>query len=176
MNKEDNNAGNQKNKSELIKIGDQMADGTIYAGLSPDTGMPLYAQPKDARLKMEWADAASYAADFKGHGHVKGEFRLPSKGELNVLFKNRAKIGGFDLDAEYWSGEEDRFFADDEILRSEMGPELSEGYVLVLSQKSSGQQFFSFKLAKKEGAVRLVRTEPLPHPGLRVACRPGGGR
>jgi hypothetical protein len=30
------------------EVGDTMKDGTIYAGISPDTGKPFYAMPEDA--------------------------------------------------------------------------------------------------------------------------------
>src|SRR5690349_11517927 len=38
-----------KNKTEP-EIGSRVSDGTIYAGISPATGKPLYATPVDARL------------------------------------------------------------------------------------------------------------------------------
>lgn len=77
------------------RIGDRMPDGTVYAGISPDTYRPLYARLLDAPLTMTWKQAADYAAAFDGHGQGKGAFRLPTKGELNLLFGNRTKIGGF---------------------------------------------------------------------------------
>lgn len=35
-------------KESAKKIGDVMKDGTIYAGISPDTGKEMYAAPVDA--------------------------------------------------------------------------------------------------------------------------------
>src|SRR5690349_10563178 len=32
------------------KPGDRMADGTVYAGISPDTHQPMYTTPEDAPL------------------------------------------------------------------------------------------------------------------------------
>ena len=51
------------------KIGDKMPDGTIYAGISPDTNQPMYAPPTDASLTMKFNDATEYAAKLDAHGH-----------------------------------------------------------------------------------------------------------
>src|SRR5713101_9753590 len=32
------------------RIGDRMVDGTVYAGISPDTNKPMYTTPNDAPL------------------------------------------------------------------------------------------------------------------------------
>jgi len=82
--------------SKETKIGDGMADGTVYAGISPDTGEAMYATPGDERLTYTFNGAAKYAEqlnakNFLGHD----DWRVPTKDELNVLFKNRAAIGGF---------------------------------------------------------------------------------
>ena len=87
--------------------GDRRPDGTVYAGVSPDTGKPMYVTPLDAPLTMKWKDAMDYAAKLDAHGHK--DWRLPSKAELNVLFNNRAAIGGFNVSGSnpagwYWSG------------------------------------------------------------------------
>ena len=71
----------------------ELPDGTIYAGISPDTGKPMYTTPADAPLTMKWREAMDYAAGLEAHGH--NDWRVPSKAELHVLFENRAKIGGF---------------------------------------------------------------------------------
>lgn len=87
-----------------IAVGDVMPDGTKYAGISPDTGRAMYAAPADAPLMMKWREAMDYAA----RGEPSGAFRLPTRGELNALFHNRAEIGGFnevgsELGVWYWS-------------------------------------------------------------------------
>lgn len=71
------------------EIGDEMEDGTIYAGISPDTSKPMYATPKDAPGTYTFNQASSYANNLNAHGHH--DFRVPSKGELNVLCQNRDK-------------------------------------------------------------------------------------
>jgi hypothetical protein len=47
-----------------------------------------------------------YAKTLDAHGHL--DWRVPTKGELNVLFQNRAAIGGFNETGSsttgwYWS-------------------------------------------------------------------------
>ena len=91
----------------LPPIGTIMPDGTIYAGMSPGTGKPMYTTPGDAPLTMKWQEAMDYAAKLDAHGYK--DWRLPTKGELNVLFNNRAAIGGFNVSGSnpagwYWSG------------------------------------------------------------------------
>jgi hypothetical protein len=84
------------------KIGDRLPDGTVYAGNSPDTGKAMYAAPEDAPLTMKWKQAMEYAGKLDVLGHH--DWRVPTKSELNVLFQNRAAIGGFDRSGSYPSG------------------------------------------------------------------------
>ena len=87
------------------KAGDRMADGTIYAGKSPDTGMKMYATAADASLTMKWKKAMDYAAGLDAHGHQ--DWRVPSKGELNLLWENRDKgalKGTFNVTGSYPAG------------------------------------------------------------------------
>ena len=79
-----------------------MPDGTVYAGISPDTSKPMYATPADAPLTMKFNQATECAAKLDTHGHR--DWRVPTKTELNVLFKNRAAIGGFDIGDSYPAG------------------------------------------------------------------------
>jgi hypothetical protein len=90
-------------------IGAVMPDGTVYAGISPDTNKPMYATPADASLTMTFNEAAEYAEIAtvrKACGH--DDWRVPTQAELNVLFNNRAVIGGFGINPSnpagwYWS-------------------------------------------------------------------------
>ena len=92
-----------------LGIGAVMKDGTIFAGVSPDTGKPMYAMPADVPWALPFDHAAEYAKEMgyrKAYGH--DDWRLPTKGELNVLFNNRAAIGGFNISGSspsgwYWS-------------------------------------------------------------------------
>ena len=88
------------------RIGEMMPDKTIYVGVSPDTGMPMYTTPADAPLGMKWKMAMKYAADLHANGHH--DWRVATKNELNMLFNNRAAIGGFNVSGSgplgcYWS-------------------------------------------------------------------------
>ena len=91
------------------QAGDRMEDGTIFAGISPDTGKPMYTTPADAPLTMKWREAMNYAAKLDAHDH--DDWRLPSRAELNALYNNRAAISGFDTSGSfpagyYWSSSE----------------------------------------------------------------------
>ena len=92
--------------AQALRIGAAMPDGTIYAGVSPETGEPMYATPKDAPLRLTFDQAAKHASKLDAHGYE--DWRVPTKGELNALFENRAAIGGFDTTGSvpagwYWS-------------------------------------------------------------------------
>lgn len=88
------------------KIGAEMPDGTVYVGVSPETRKPMYATPADASLTYTAKEARKYAAKLDANGHQ--YWRVPTKGELSVLFRNRAAIGGFNETGSgpagwYWS-------------------------------------------------------------------------
>jgi hypothetical protein len=94
------------NNNQAPAPGDKMPDGTVFAGISPDTNKPMYATPADASLTMKFNEAQEYAAKLDAHDHK--DWRVPTKAELNVLFNNRAAIGGFDVTGSnpagwYWS-------------------------------------------------------------------------
>lgn len=104
------NGNNIRGGKTEPKIGDRMADGTVYAGTSPDTGKAMYTTPGDAPLTYTFNQAQKYAAGLDVHGHK--DWRAPTKGELNVLFQNRAAIGGFNETGSspagwYWSSTQD---------------------------------------------------------------------
>jgi hypothetical protein len=88
--------------SAAPRIGDKMPDGSVYAGTSPDTGKAMYATPKDAPLTYTFNKAKEYAANLNAYGHQ--DWHVPTKSELNVLFQNRAAIGGFDISGSYPAG------------------------------------------------------------------------
>jgi hypothetical protein len=84
------------------QIGDRMADGTVFAGISPDRNKPMYVTPNDAPLTYTFNAAQKYAAGLnKQKAHDHDDWRVPTKSELNVLFNNRAAIGGFDESGSY---------------------------------------------------------------------------
>jgi hypothetical protein len=88
------------------QMGDKMPDGTIYAGVSPDTGKAMYAMPSDAPLSYTFNEVQKYPKKLDVYGHQ--DWRVPTKVELNVLFNNLAAIGGFNVTGSnpagwYWS-------------------------------------------------------------------------
>jgi hypothetical protein len=97
------------------KIGDRMPDGTVYAGISPDTGKPMYTTPADAPLTYTFNQAKQYAETLDARGHK--DWRVPTEGELNVLWENRDKCklkGTFNETGLYpagwhWSSSTDHF-------------------------------------------------------------------
>jgi len=122
------------------KPGDRMADGTVYAGISADTNKPMYTTPADAPLTNTFNQAQKYAAKLDAHGRQ--DWRVPTKGELNVLYNNRAAIGGFNETGShpagwYWSSRQnDDFIAWDQRF-------------------SDGNQYYYYKTL--ESSLRCVR-------------------
>jgi hypothetical protein len=89
----------------VVDAGHRMEDGTIYAGISPDTGKPVYTAPTDASRRMTFNEAADYAKKLNGNKYLgHDDWRVPTQVELNVLFNNRAAIGAFDQSGSYPSG------------------------------------------------------------------------
>lgn len=93
-------------QTENRKIFALMPDGTVYAGVSPDTGRAMYATPEDTGLCARWHKVMDYAAALDAHGHK--DWRVPTTCELNELFTNRAAIRNFNQTGSdpagwYWS-------------------------------------------------------------------------
>jgi hypothetical protein len=87
-------------------VGEVMPDGTVYAGVSPETGQAMFTTAADAPATCTFNEAQDYAAKLDVHGYR--DWRVPTKEELNVLFANRAAIGGFEESGSetvgwYWS-------------------------------------------------------------------------
>jgi hypothetical protein len=125
---------------EALKIGAALPDGSIYAGISPDTGRPIFTTRRDAPLTLNFGEAAECAKRLDSHGRK--DWRVPTKAELNVLFENRAAIGGFDTsDADpygwYWSSM------------------CSDGYYALAQRFSDGYESVSSRYL--ESALRCVR-------------------
>ena len=73
--------------------GRRMPDGTVYAGISPDSDKALYTTPQDASLVFSWLSAQKYCRTLSASR--RRDWHLPTLGELAVLFINRASIGSF---------------------------------------------------------------------------------
>ena len=79
---------------------------TVYAGISPDRHEPMFTTPSDAPGTYRWSDAMAYCAALEIDGHR--DWRVPTRGELDEMFRNRAAIGGFNASGSdavgwYWS-------------------------------------------------------------------------
>jgi hypothetical protein len=99
-------------------IGDKMEDGTVYCGMSPSTGTAMFAMPVDSGGKMSWDKAVEFTQTLVAFGHKgsqqatakllkdaskdDGGWRMPTREELDVLYMNKDKIGGFSP-SWYWS-------------------------------------------------------------------------
>ena len=84
-------------------IGTVMPDGTLYAGLSPSTGKPMFTTHIDEPLTMSWHHAMKrHLKGLNRHGHE--DWRTPSLAELNMLYENRDLLGGFNTSAGKFGG------------------------------------------------------------------------
>lgn len=83
--------------------GDIQPDRTIYAGISPDTHRPLYVQPRDMPQAMTWQAASKGAKIYEGYQH--NDWRVPTKGELKVMYENAAALGLDKDDQWHWASD-----------------------------------------------------------------------
>jgi hypothetical protein len=102
----DSQADNDLNPEPVV--GQRMPDGTIYAGVSPDTAKAMFVMPHDEPLTMSWLNAnrRTASAEVGAYGH--NDWVVPSQRELALLFNNRAVIGNFG-EGWYWSHTEYSF-------------------------------------------------------------------
>ena len=92
----------------------RLADGTVEAGFSPDTGKEMYTTREDAPGIYTFQQAKTYCVGLTVDGEK--DWRVPTNYELSVLFVYRAAIGGFDVTGSdsagwYWSSTEDDVLA-----------------------------------------------------------------
>jgi hypothetical protein len=80
-----------------ISFGDLYAGGLV-ATVDED-GKGVVVAQSDLKI-MRWDDANNFNQDLNGFS----DWRLPTRDELNFLFKNRKAIGGFAKN-DYWSGQ-----------------------------------------------------------------------
>jgi hypothetical protein len=65
----------------------------------------MYTTPADAPLTYTFNEAANYAEQLNAQKYLgHDDWRVPTKGELAVLFRNRAAIGGFNVSGEVPAG------------------------------------------------------------------------
>lgn len=138
------------NQIQKIKIGDIVEDGTVFAGVSPDTGEALYCLPCDVPITMEWDQAWHYTRYLNVSDY--SDWRLPTKAELHVLRENHNEgnlretfntvSGG--AKGWYWSSEQ---YHDQPT--NAWQQRMHDGY----------ECWFHKKM---KGAIRPVRTGPMP--------------
>lgn len=78
-----------------------MTDETVFVGMVE--GKPLYAMPHDLPELHVWQQAKTQAAAQTFGGHQ--DWRIPTKSELRMLYKNKRRISGL-ATSWYWSSSE----------------------------------------------------------------------
>lgn len=84
----------------------RLPDGTVFAGLSPDTGAVLHALPGDESphpfdfCLIRGTDIAALARQARHCGHA--DWRIPSPAELQLMYQDRELMRGFGGDW-YWT-------------------------------------------------------------------------
>src|SRR4051812_4180884 len=73
---------------DAFRIGQVMDDGSLYAGVSPDTGRSMFATFADAAGTYALDESLDCAARLDVHRQK--DWRVPSRGELRVMFDNLA--------------------------------------------------------------------------------------
>ena len=110
--------------AKKVEIGEVIPDGTIYAGVSPETGNAMFTTAADAPATCGFHEAQEYAAKLDANGHL--DWRVPTRDELNEMYQNRAAIGGFEESGSdpggwYWSSSQSSY-------RNAWAQRFSDGY------------------------------------------------
>lgn len=76
-------------------IGDQLPDGWVIAGISPDTGTVFSVEPEDQGLMgyHTWHAGVEHVETLRSEGHRSKDARLPSRKELNVIYNEIVEAG-----------------------------------------------------------------------------------
>ncbi len=165
---------NLNNQSDL-KIGDAMADGTVYAGISPTTGTKSDAMPHDSGVMtypeaLRFIQRLDYQYGFRGSSQVTcealenpsiddGGWRLSSYQELLTLHANKLEIGNFH---DQNGGSENWDLALGTVLCDEdEGP--PEAYVHAVEFQRD-RDMLGWARFNSPCHVRFIRTEPRPKP------------
>lgn len=74
------------------EAGQEMKDGTVFAGVDPKTGRKIFAAPRDENILVAFNEASACAQmrsaeKYLGHG----DWEVPSRAVLEVLYENRHK-------------------------------------------------------------------------------------
>jgi hypothetical protein len=143
-------------------VGDRMDDGTICGGISPDTNKMMYVVVADEPLTLTFNEAVTRARELS---QERGTFyKVPSAAELEVLYKNRAAIGGFGEESDgaakgsgscgHWSSTILKRSAAD---KSPDDPWRDDTYARI-QQREDGAQYYENTMHGLKRAVRFVRS------------------
>jgi hypothetical protein len=100
-------------RAELKPVDRSREDGAVYAGSL--NGKPIYADPADAQVTYTFNQVVAVAAGLNRVNYLGyDDWRVPTKDELNLLYRNRDQgdlKGTFNLsgsfpDGWYWSSTE----------------------------------------------------------------------
>jgi hypothetical protein len=88
------------------KIGDVYGGGVVFY-VTSDSLHGLIAETRDQTFSSTFYDAENYISDFSFHsniGRLYTDWRLPTKHELNLLYRQKTIVGGFPVTSSfYWS-------------------------------------------------------------------------
>lgn len=110
----------QLSRKNSYAAGEELPDGWIVMGISPDTGKVFSAEPvaKTSVIQRTWYEGQNHAKNLRHAGHRNA--RQPSKDELTAIYnevvtKQRNHLAKFitngtDLDNRYWSSSENEHF------------------------------------------------------------------
>ena len=68
-------------RDETPAIGAIMPDGSIYAGISPDTGQAMYSASNDAPRSLNFNETVLFTLNLRAHGHH--DWRSPHQGRAD---------------------------------------------------------------------------------------------
>ena len=74
-----------------LEIGTVMQDGTVYAGVSPQTGKMLFVMPQDAPLMDYDATVDHVKALNREKTYSHDDWRIPTVSELGIVHQNKEK-------------------------------------------------------------------------------------
>ena len=162
--------------NEGYEVGYVMADGTVFAGISPDNGKAMYVMPNDlsnifnGNLENKLESAAENETKRSVYGYISrldnvdkyisqlnhegyeghDDWVLPDRSELNILFNNQMKIGDF--------GFADWYLSVDKQWSSKYKPRLP--WVQRFSDGIGRDG--GFIINDPEVSIRLIRYDPNP--------------
>lgn len=141
--------------SIMPSIGEQMEDGTVFAGFSPDTGEGMFVMPEDEAglYNVLQLDELTQVSMYQGYA----DWKVPSKNELGVLFNNASAIGGFTT-----NNADHNPYADDV---SYLSSSWEQGLMFNSFHKtrfSDGRDDWGIDPEETRGRVRLIRYGCLP--------------